>query len=144
MNTTIEKFGYPHSLLREYEHWVVLLRPQQVTLGSMVLALKAEVRSIAQAPDDAFAELKRVCGHIEAGLSSAFSPDKINYLMLMMTDPHVHFHVLPRYAEARDVAGIRFVDGSWPTAPSIADVIPTNDVQRKAIGNALREAWPEG
>ncbi len=33
MNQTILKFGYPQGLIQEYEHWVILLRPQQVTLG---------------------------------------------------------------------------------------------------------------
>src|SRR3982751_1544134 len=42
MNPTIEKFGYPGTLLKEFEHWVVLLRPAQVTLGSMVLAAKSD------------------------------------------------------------------------------------------------------
>src|SRR3546814_2464599 len=35
MNDTILKFGYPATLIREYEHWVVLLRPAQLTLGSL-------------------------------------------------------------------------------------------------------------
>ena len=42
MNPTIEKFGYPATLVREFEHWVVLLRPAQVTLGSLVLAAKSD------------------------------------------------------------------------------------------------------
>ena len=42
MNPTIEKFGYPGTLLCEFDHWVVLLRPAQVTLGSLVLAAKGD------------------------------------------------------------------------------------------------------
>ncbi len=38
MNKTIVRFGYPATLVAEYEHWVVLLRPEQPTLGSLVLA----------------------------------------------------------------------------------------------------------
>ena len=38
MNVTMQKFGYPDTLIAEYDHWVVLLRPSQVTLGSLVLA----------------------------------------------------------------------------------------------------------
>ena len=36
MNDTIVKFGYPWTLLAEYDRWVVLLRQKQVTAGSMV------------------------------------------------------------------------------------------------------------
>ncbi len=38
MNETIQRFGYPATLVAEYEHWLVLLRPAQATLGSLVLA----------------------------------------------------------------------------------------------------------
>jgi len=38
MNPTLEKFGYPATLLVELEHWAILLRREQVTLGSLVLA----------------------------------------------------------------------------------------------------------
>ena len=34
---TLLKFNYPNTLLREYQHWAVLLRPKQVTVGSLVL-----------------------------------------------------------------------------------------------------------
>lgn len=40
MNATIEKFGYPATLIAEFDHWLVLLRPAQPTLGSLVLAAK--------------------------------------------------------------------------------------------------------
>jgi len=56
MNPTIEKFGWPATLIREFEHWLVLLRPAQVTLGSLVLAAKSEATAYAQLPREAFAE----------------------------------------------------------------------------------------
>ena len=37
-NATILKFGYPDTLIAEYPDWFVLLRPQQVTAGALVLA----------------------------------------------------------------------------------------------------------
>ena len=33
---TMLKFGYPDSLVHEYAHWVVLIRPKQVTMGALV------------------------------------------------------------------------------------------------------------
>ena len=56
MNPTIEKFGYPATLVREYEHWLVLLRPAQVTLGSLVLAAKSDATAYGDLPREAFAE----------------------------------------------------------------------------------------
>ena len=39
--------------------------------------------------------------------------------MLMMVDPHVHFHVIPRYSEARQWDGIAFPDAGWPGPPRL-------------------------
>ncbi|MEK7719657.1 MAG: HIT family protein, partial [Bacteroidota bacterium] len=41
MNQTIKAFDYPDTLIKEYEYWVVLLRPQQITLGSLIIAAKS-------------------------------------------------------------------------------------------------------
>ena len=142
-NETMVRFGYPASLIREYAGWVVLLRQDQITLGSLVLAEKSQATTLSAVAPESLAELAVVSRDIETGLGGAFAPDKLNYLMLMMVDPHVHFHVLPRYADRRDFAGIPFVDGAWPKAPSISDVTPTTAAQREQIAQALREAWPD-
>src|SRR5213595_2983591 len=114
MNSTIEKFGYPETLIEEHEHWVVLLRQRQTTLGALVLACKEEATSFADVSVDAFAELKTVVKELETTVRRVFACDKFNYLMLMMVDPHVHFHVLPRYAKTQMFDGVEFRDASWP------------------------------
>ena len=119
MNPTMKKFGYPDSLIRDYDHWVVLLRPQQVTLGALVLVCKDEAEALSAISAAAFAELKEITTAIEANLGDCFAYDKINYLMLMMVDPHVHFHVIPRYAEARQRYGFEWIDRAWPKPPDL-------------------------
>ena len=42
MNATMAKFGWPATLVTDFDHWVVLARPAQPTLGSLVLAAKSE------------------------------------------------------------------------------------------------------
>ena len=37
--------------------------------------------------------------------------------MLMMVDPNVHFHVIPRYEGTRAWAGLDFPDAGWPGPP---------------------------
>jgi diadenosine tetraphosphate (Ap4A) HIT family hydrolase len=49
-----------------------------------------------------------------------FQYDKLNYLMLMMVDPDVHFHVLPRYEGDRSYGGLDFSDATWPGPPDIS------------------------
>lgn len=129
MNPTIVKFGYPASLIREYQHWVVLLRPAQVTLGSLVLAAKSDAQAYSELPPQAFAEQAQIVGHIEQALRAFCAYDKINYLMLMMIDREVHFHVIPRYSEPRTFAGTEFPDHGWPGIPDFAKLVaPTADV----------------
>src|SRR4030095_2092223 len=109
-NETMRKFGFPGSLVREFDHWVVLLRPAQVTLGSLVLAAQGEGPAFGSLPAGAHAELAKITAEIEATLQAVVNYERINYLMLMMVDPHVHFHVLPRYAGNRKFEKIEIED----------------------------------
>jgi diadenosine tetraphosphate (Ap4A) HIT family hydrolase len=118
-NATMTKFGYPGTLIREYDHWVVLLRPQQVTLGSLVLAANSEATAFSALPAGAFAELAQVTTDIEHMLGQATRFEKINYLMLMMVDPHVHFHIFPRYEGDRSFESLTIADTGWPGPPDL-------------------------
>lgn len=142
MNETILKFGYPESLIKDYQSWVVLLRPQQVTLGSLVLACKEPVKQFGEVSPAGFAELSQAVAHLESALSSAFQFDRINYLMLMMVDPDVHFHVLPRYAEARSFEGQSFSDQSWPGPPALNLVVDIDPATSEQLRDTLRSLWP--
>jgi diadenosine tetraphosphate (Ap4A) HIT family hydrolase len=142
MNATMIKFGYPASMLAEYEHWVVLLRPQQVTLGALVLVCKEQVTSFGALSGPAGAELVAIAQDIEQTLAAAFAHDKINYLMLMMVDPDVHFHVLPRYAASRQLAGQEFTDVAWPGPPQLAQINPTDSATNAHIHASLSALWP--
>ena len=141
-NQTIAKFGYPQTLLAEYDHWVVLLRPKQVTLGALVLACKDLATSFSHIDQEAFAELRTATGEIEEALGKAFDFDKINYLMLMMVDPHVHFHVIPRYSAAKTFEKVSFVDAGWPAAPDLTSDNELSEDDLSAIVAFLRERWP--
>jgi len=119
MNQTIEKFGYPATLLKELLHWVILLRPAQVTLGSLILAAKSDATAYGALPREAFAEQADAVALIERALADFTRYERINYLMLMMVDPNVHFHVIPRYSQARSWNGIEFPDAGWPGQPQL-------------------------
>ncbi|WP_156840840.1 HIT family protein [Novosphingobium aquimarinum] len=123
MNPTIEKFGFPQSLVAEFDHWVVLARPAQPTLGSLVLAARSAATAFGELPAEAHAELKTVTAAIEAALSEAVDYAKINYLMLMMVDHEVHFHVIPRYDGAREWESREFVDVGWPKVPDLGHAV---------------------
>ncbi len=114
MNPTITAFGYPQNLIREFEHWVVLLRPSQVTVGSMVICAKSEATSLAELSGEVWAEFATVSHYCETTVKAHYPAQKYNYLALMMKDPNVHFHFIPRYAEAVKVGKSSYEDLDWP------------------------------
>ena len=138
MNATIEKFGWPATLIAEFDHWLVLLRPAQPTLGSLVLAARSDATAFAGLPGEAHAELKRVTGAIEAALARFTGYARLNYLMLMMVDPHVHFHVIPRYEGAREWGGVAFPDAGWPAVPQLGEAVKLEPAQREALVAELK------
>jgi len=114
-----------------------------VTLGSLVLAALGEAQSFSQIPPQAFAELATVTRHVEDGLKGFRAHDKINYLMLMMVDPHVHFHVLPRYRQAQEFRRLTIADKGWPAAPDLASAVSLAPPERAALRDAIISAWPK-
>ena len=137
MNPTIEKFGYPDTLIRELNHWLVLLRPAQVTLGSLVLAAKSDATAYSKLPREAFAEQAEAIASIEHALRAFTGYERINYLMLMMVDPNVHFHVIPRYSTPRSWDGVEFPDAGWPGPPQLSSAVTLSPEQIGAMRNSL-------
>lgn len=144
MNETIRRFGYPTTLVAEYEHWLVLLRPAQPTLASLVLAARSDATAFSDLSAAAFVEMGRAVVDIEAALRRAVGYSKINYLMLMMVDPHVHFHVIPRYEGSREAEGLSVEDKGWPKTPALGEAVVLDEEQIPALVAWLRKSWPSG
>lgn len=144
MNPTLARFGYPASRVAEYEYWTVLLRPDQLTLGSLILATTTDARAFGALEAPAFEELRSVVGDIERHLKRLFAYDTINYIMLMINDPNPHFHVVPRYREPRAFAGREFPDVSWPLPPDFSTQLEMTGAEKESLHRLLIEAWQQG
>jgi diadenosine tetraphosphate (Ap4A) HIT family hydrolase len=141
-NATMTKFGYPETRIAEYSHWVVQLRPRQVTLGSLVLVSTEPARAFHEIGTKAFAELERATTDIEATLGAVVRYERLNYLMLMMVDPDVHFHVIPRYSGSRSLAGLELADTGWPGPPDLKAGFDADERSRGELVALLRQRWP--
>jgi diadenosine tetraphosphate (Ap4A) HIT family hydrolase len=141
MHATLVRFGYPGTVLLETAHWCVLMRPQQVTLGALVLCAKSEATALPGLPAEAFSELAAVSRHLEAALRLFRPFGKINYLALMMVDPQVHFHVLPRYAATQDYDGTAFPDPGWPGVPDLKQAPALTENVRTGLFASLLDAF---
>lgn len=140
-NQTAVRFGYADTLIREYEHWLVLLREPQATLGSLVLCAKSDATEFSALPMEAHTEMGTVVGEIENALKTAFAYEKINYLMLMMVDPNVHFHVIPRYSEPRTACGLTIPDPGWPALPKLGEAREINSSERESLIAHISGFW---
>jgi diadenosine tetraphosphate (Ap4A) HIT family hydrolase len=143
VNETILRFGHPATLIADYEHWVVLLRPAQPTLGSLIFAAKSEALAFADLPAAAFAEMGGIVADIESALRAKVAYAKLNYMMLMMVDPHVHFHVIPRYDGVREAEGLSIPDKGWPKIPALGEAVELDPGQTAALVAWLQEGWPD-
>ena len=114
------KFKIEELLIYETEHWIWSLRPVQVTLGAGVLSLKRECPALSELKQEEFSDLNNIIKVIEITLKKTFNYDIMNYLMLMMVDKQVHYHVIPRYERTIDLAGIPWKDSGWPGVSNLA------------------------
>ncbi|MES2884215.1 MAG: HIT family protein [Pseudomonadota bacterium] len=140
-NATALKFGYPHTLVAESAHWWILARPRQVTLGSLVLVCKQPVTAFGDVSAAGFTDLQAVIARAESMLKGITAYERINYLMLMMVDPDVHFHVIPRYGTPREYAGVNLPDASWPNPLNLAAAIELAPDVLAALTADLKARW---
>lgn len=141
INATMEKFGWPGTAIHVGEHWVVALRPEQPTAGSVVVICRQPVQSFGAVDAAGMTELGEIVSQTEAMLRRAVDYAKINWMMLMMVDPDVHFHVIPRYDGQRSLAGVTVGDAGWPGPPALGTVERPDPSQQAAMIAALRDAW---
>lgn len=141
MNATALKFGYPQSLVADSDRWLLLLRPRQVTLGSLVLVCKEPVQAFGAVSPAAYAGLQTMIAGTERLLKDFVAYQRINYLMLMMVDPDVHFHVIPRYEGVRTHAGLEFPDAGWPGPPPLTSGLEPEPAVREALASVLAARW---
>lgn len=140
-NATMEKFGYPRSAVAEVGSWVVLARPKQPTLGSLVLVCREPATAFSELSPDAFVDLRDAVSGIERVLKAHVDYARINYLMLMIVDPDVHFHVIPRYEGAREARGASYPDVGWPGPPDLAAAVDLDGEALDALTGDLKSRW---
>jgi diadenosine tetraphosphate (Ap4A) HIT family hydrolase len=139
-----EKFGGDGNLVGSTDHWVVLARPKQVTIGSCVLMARQDALSMSELSEDALRDLGRASGQLEDALAAVVGADKVNYLLLMMKDPQLHFHVIPRHEGSRELFGGVWEDANWPKPPVMSESV-TDDTRvieelRIALGREFDKA----
>ena len=122
----------------ESKFWVASVRPVQATLGALVISLKEPKTSFDQLSNEEGGDFFELVKRAQVLSHMSFAPEKVNLLGLMMVDPFVHFHFLPRYSEERVFKGAKFADRGWPGPPDLAGE-PSSDMLLENIKAELRD-----
>jgi len=112
-----EKFKVDDLLIVQTNCWRWSLRPAQCTLGAGILSLKRPAETMSELTPEEGVDLVSITKIIESTLKKAFNMEKMNYIMLMMVDFHIHYHVIPRYSKDILFADMCFKDLGWPKPP---------------------------
>jgi len=105
-----KKFNEKDNLIKEYNHWKLLVRKNHVYLGSCVAITKRPLQRFSDMNEEEIKEYLHVVKDIEFVLKKLWDYDVIHHCMLMFKDKHTHFHILPRYKNPRNFAGVKWTD----------------------------------
>ena len=92
-----EKFRVDELKVLEIGAWSWSVRPTQPTLGSGILSLNRYALHLSDVTPEEMADLGELIVQLEKTVKTIFNYNIMNYLMLVMADHHVHYHVIPRY-----------------------------------------------
>lgn len=133
------KFEVNRFLIKEYKYWFWFLRKEQSTLGSCILLPKNEYSSLSELTESDLLELKPIITEIENRLFSLFKYSKINYLTLMMVDPIVHTHIIPRYEKPVKYEGEYYRDKNFPYVPDLKIDLVEDSVKQNILVDLKNE-----
>jgi diadenosine tetraphosphate (Ap4A) HIT family hydrolase len=131
------KFRLDDLHLADCGGWRLSLRPGQLTLGSLVLSLRSGATDLAALSPEEGRDMAAGFGLAETLLRETYGAVRLNLLCLMMQDPVVHFHILPRYDRSIERHGAIWTDADWPGPPTIRPV-QTDEPVLQAILAELR------
>lgn len=115
------KFNVDLYTIFKNKSWTWSLRPAQPTLGSGIISLNRYALQLSEVTPNEMEDLGALIQVVEKTMKETFNYDIMNYLMLMMVDHHVHYHVIPRYNGVRIFDQLEWFDNGWPAIPVLTD-----------------------
>lgn len=133
------KFMMDQLGLMDDGEWILSVRPGQLTLGSMVLSSTRGIKDFSGLDTGSGAGFIAICAKAETIARELFGAVRINVICLMMQDPVVHFHILPRYDEPVERYGLLWRDEDWPAPPVFRPLVSPDEVLQEIKGDIA--AW---
>ncbi|MBQ2634294.1 MAG: hypothetical protein IJF88_06925 [Oscillospiraceae bacterium] len=134
----VKKFKVDDLLIYESDCWRWSIRPLQCTIGAGILSLKRPAETMKELTENEGADLIKIVSVIENTLLHCFGQEIMNYIMLMMVDKHIHYHIVPRYSKEILFGEKLFKDAYWPKPP-VLDTGKLDENELLLIRDYLRE-----
>ncbi len=101
--TRILRREIPAAIVFEDEHVIAFMDAGQVNPGHVLVATKRQVETVMELTEAEAAHLFAIATRVAKVVQAEFQPDGMTLLQTnkpagWQTVPHVHVHVLPRYA----------------------------------------------
>lgn len=107
-------------LLYENEYWSIFLADKQDYIGRCIVVLRSHKGSLSELNEQEWLSLKNITNSAELLLKNELNATMFNWSCLMndayknnQPQPHIHFHVRPRYAAPVCFNGQVFCDEAF-------------------------------
>lgn len=129
----------------EDEHWVLLVSYNQLYLGRMMLVYRYHIGDPYLMSEEHLLGAFRLLKRADHAAKRAFGAETVNLSLLMNEayrepepDPHIHWHLYPRYREEPQFAGLGFPDPNFGDGPLHGRKRVVDDATRRRITDELR------
>ena len=99
--------------IKAYTHWRIELYTSQYYLGRCAIILNRHIEDLFDISEQEQLELFSITKQLRNSIKQAFETDMLNYASQGNVVPHVHLHIIPRYKNPVNFAGITFTDERW-------------------------------
>ena len=121
----------PH-FIHEFEHSIFIVGDHQFHRGYSLLLLKEHVRELHDLEPSVQVALFQELMRAGRALVDAFNPWKMNYSCYGNLDPHIHWHLFPRYDSEPD-----HLNHPWLHASEFEDHLIDSETARQ-IGHRIK------
>jgi len=87
----------PHLILYESKTSLAKLNPDQLFRGYTFLTLKWHEEQLHRLPNKQETSFLQDATTVGKALAETLKPDRVNYELLGNSQPHLHWHIIPRY-----------------------------------------------
>ena len=123
-----KKFRLDLLTIQSNRHWILSVRPGQLTLGSMVVSSVNNNLNFTDLSLEAGSDLSSILAIAENAAKQIYGAVRINVVCLMMQDPLIHFHIIPRYDNPLVRYNVEWVDNYWPGPPVFHALTTSEDI----------------